>query len=262
MKNPEMTSDLKKEGCDYRSDYYDENYSKIEEHFFWHLGRSLVIKKCLALLQKCLPRFDRAVEIGCGIGGNLQVLQSDFKSAVGYDEYSPSVDVCHKRGLQARTLEKDSPLPEKTESADLVCGFDVLEHIANDRMMLKECFRVLRPNGFLLLTVPAKMSLWSPFDDYARHFRRYEKKELNDKLGEAGFRPIFVSYFMFLLFPLFWARRTLYRLGWMRSDNVFSVPLLLNKLLCLVVRFESVFFKKIPFPVGASLMCLARKEER
>jgi SAM-dependent methyltransferase len=65
---------------------------------------------------------------------------------------------------------------------------------------LGEFHRILRPGGFLLLTVPAYRFLWSEHDEALLHRRRYVASELHIKLVQSGFRVIKRSYAVFSAF--------------------------------------------------------------
>jgi len=245
--------------ADYLSNFNDDFPEKVEARYFWYVGRSIIIQKCLALAKKSLPPVTRVIEIGCGTGKMLQTLQKLFTKAIGYDRYEPAIATCKKNGLTAAYLKEDTSLPEASVSVDLICGFDVFEHIEDDQAMFKECSRVLKTGAFLLLTVPAKMKLWSPVDTYDRHFRRYEKDELIQKVRQAGFEPVLVSYFIFLLYPLFRINRLYLKWRGRPPENIFSINPVLNGFLTIIIRIEAFLFGKIPFPTGSSLICLAQK---
>jgi SAM-dependent methyltransferase len=66
---------------------------------------------------------------------------------------------------------------------------EVLEHIDDDLAMLRSVHGLLARNGRLVITVPAHMALWTPWDVVAGHVRRYERDELLAKLAQAGFVP-------------------------------------------------------------------------
>jgi len=75
------------------------------------------------------------------------------------------------------------------ESFNALFAFDVLEHIEHDRQALMQWHDWLRPNGTLLLSVPAHMRMWTAGDEWAGHFRRYEREPLLQLLRETGFTP-------------------------------------------------------------------------
>lgn len=70
---------------------------------------------------------------------------------------------------------------------DALCAFDVLEHIEDDRGALASWRGWLKPGGTLLLSVPARMALWTAGDEWAGHFRRYERAGLLHLLAGCGF---------------------------------------------------------------------------
>lgn len=91
--------------------------------------------------------------------------------------------------------------------------FDVLEHIEDDRSFVDQLYTIVRPGGFLYLTVPAFDWLWSISDLDAMHFRRYSRRSLTTVLA-GRFDVLYATYFFQRLVPVFFLMRTLpYRLG-------------------------------------------------
>jgi len=82
---------------------------------------------------------------------------------------------------------------------DTLCAFEVLEHIEHDREALRQWREWMRPGGVLLLSVPAKMRLWTARDEWAGHFRRYERQPLLQLLRDEGYA---VEHFECYGFPL------------------------------------------------------------
>lgn len=76
--------------------------------------------------------------------------------------------------------------PEWKGRFDYVFAFDVLEHIEKDRSALARWVSWLKPGGRLLLSVPARMALWTAGDEWAGHFRRYERGGLGQLLRDTG----------------------------------------------------------------------------
>ncbi|HJW46447.1 MAG TPA: class I SAM-dependent methyltransferase [Lysobacter sp.] len=93
----------------------------------------------------------------------------------------------------------DSPRPEWKGGFDSLFAFDVLEHIEDDRGALRQWASWLRPGGVMVLSVPARMSLWTAGDEWAGHFRRYERDQLVKLVEECG---LVVEKFECYGFPL------------------------------------------------------------
>lgn len=85
------------------------------------------------------------------------------------------------------------------ESFDLVCAFEVLEHIEDDRSALKQWRARIKPEGWLLISVPAFQSRFGPWDEKAGHFRRYEPRDLGNILVASGFTPLSIDTYGFPL---------------------------------------------------------------
>jgi SAM-dependent methyltransferase len=78
-------------------------------------------------------------------------------------------------------------LPCADASFDLVCAFDILEHVTDDDGALGELARVSAPGATLLLSVPLHPEAWTAFDDFVGHCRRYEPAAIEAGLARHGF---------------------------------------------------------------------------
>jgi SAM-dependent methyltransferase len=157
---------------------------------------------------------------------------------------------------------------------DLICLFDVLEHLPDDRRVLQDIRTMLSPSGILMLTVPAHMSLWSYFDRASHHCRRYELRQLQAHLLEAGYHIEFSSEYMMALYPLVRLGRRLAALKdawWSRSSEMIQCPARLaeqelrivpglNQLLTWLLIPETLLLRsQCKLPIGTSLLVVARK---
>ena len=84
---------------------------------------------------------------------------------------------------------------------DAVTALDVIEHNEDDMAILADSYRILKPGGHIIITVPAFMWLWSHNDDINAHIRRYTSGELRQKLSQTGFTVRRISYNNFFVFP-------------------------------------------------------------
>ena len=73
---------------------------------------------------------------------------------------------------------KSATLPFRDGEFDLVCAFDVIEHVEDDRRVFREVSRVLKDDGVLICSVPLYADLWTEFDDWVGHARRYDPSDL------------------------------------------------------------------------------------
>ncbi|HWG57307.1 MAG TPA: class I SAM-dependent methyltransferase [Gaiellaceae bacterium] len=71
-------------------------------------------------------------------------------------------------------------------SYDVLCAFEVLEHVADDEAVLRQWAELVRPGGHVLLSVPAWPRLFGRSDDAAGHHRRYEPQALRVLAERAG----------------------------------------------------------------------------
>ena len=133
------------------------------------------------LVQSLLPRTAARLEVAPGLRPRLPLLGTQFV------DLSPAA-VC---GLAARgataLVGLISSLPFARSTFDLVCAFDVVEHVDNDDDALRELARVTTPGGTLLLSVPLHPGRWTTFDDLVGHRRRYEPQRLLACLLSHGF---------------------------------------------------------------------------
>jgi SAM-dependent methyltransferase len=79
-------------------------------------------------------------------------------------------------------------LPLASASFDLVCAFDIVEHVEDDQAAFAEIARVATPAATLLLSVPLHPENWTPFDAFVGHHRRYPPQALAANLQRHGFR--------------------------------------------------------------------------
>jgi 2-polyprenyl-3-methyl-5-hydroxy-6-metoxy-1,4-benzoquinol methylase len=127
------------------------------------------------------------LEVGCGEGRGVSTLIGKSKSFTAVDKIKPVIDDLQKRFPSGRFISMNIPplAALKDNAYDVVISFQVIEHIEDDLLFLKEIHRVLRPGGIALITTPnRKMSLSrNPW-----HIREYLPREL-----EALAKKIFTT---------------------------------------------------------------------
>jgi len=146
-----------------------------------------------------------AVDVGCGTGAVLSDLTSlGFRPLLGTDLDAHALalvasDAPVGVGLARAVAEA---LPLRTGSVDVLCSLDVVEHLDDDVLALKEYLRVLRPGARLVLTVPSYRWAWSSHDVDLGHRRRYTRPQLEAVAVAAGFEVVRSRYFHSWLVPI------------------------------------------------------------
>lgn len=237
---------------------YDVEWN-LERFHWWFVGRRKLFKFLFSFLS--LQNDLRVIDIGCGVGSNLRLLQSMRLKLVGMD--SEIYGLVHtKQSFSAVALVNGDlmRLPFKADSVDLVLASDVLEHLDEDTIGIREIYRTLKREGKVIFTVPAFRSLWGVQDIVGMHKRRYSKKELVRKIEGEGFKILRSSYFnFFLFFPILIGRRIIYLFGLrIESENKINLPLI-NFFLKTVFSIEPHYLKYFSFPFGVSVYCIAKK---
>lgn len=240
-----------------------ETYYKMERSHWWFHARREII---FALLEKFCPSLESlsVVDIGTGTGSLLEEFEKRGIRATGHDSSELAVEMAASSSRLKVELKK---MPDDYQTAraefDVVLLLDVLEHIEDDRKALEAALQVLKPGGILFCTVPAYPGMWSTYDDFCHHFRRYEKKDLENLMRAEGLNQVKVmkvSHFCTLLFPFIWLGRFFERTFLSRKTyRPFFVPSFLNTILYFIFRFEKKILLKHNLPFGSSLMMILRK---
>jgi len=234
---------------------------RVERTHWWYAGMRAI---SFGLLDDALDGAGRPaglafLDAGCGTGGNLLELGTRGR-AVGVDLSAEALALCRTRGLavaRAGLLR----LPFADSRFDCVTSFDVLYHrwVADDLAATREMARVLRPGGRLLLRVPALRALWGAHDVAVHTRHRYTRAELRRLLRAAGLAEERISYANSLLLPAVALRRGLDRVTGRRGSDLAPQPAALERLFAGALRLEARLLRHVSFPLGASLVALARK---
>jgi len=128
------------------------------------------------------------LEIGSGSGALLCDLAQRGFSGVGVEQSPEALAIATQILIAVPAFRVVDKLPEgERERYDYVFAFEVLEHIEEDQAALETWASYLKPRGILMISVPAHHRRWSATDVWAGHFRRYERTEIDFRVGNAGF---------------------------------------------------------------------------
>jgi SAM-dependent methyltransferase len=151
------------------------------------------------VVSRLLPARPGAVlEVGCGRGAAAARIARRAERLVGCEPDAHSFAMAKSNiGAVASVYNcMSSQLPDAYRF-DTICAFEVLEHIEDDAEALAEWFDKLHPGGSLVLSVPARQTRFAAADRIAGHFRRYEPREMSEKLELTGFTDIHVELYGF-----------------------------------------------------------------
>jgi ubiquinone/menaquinone biosynthesis C-methylase UbiE len=247
-----------------KAEYYQEYYH-LERKNWWFLARREILRDQLKGLLRDRENLN-ILNVGAALGASTLMLQ-EFGNVTSLEYNKECCDfVKEKLGMDfinGSIIE----LPFEDSKFDLVCAFDVVEHVEDDALAIRELHRVCKPGGYTFTTVPTFKFMWSEHDEINEHVRRYTMKSYL-----ALFKPVkasiyFKSYFNFWLFLPIASFRILSSFfkkskeEKIKSDNAKINSAFISKALLSIFKSETYFLKRgINLPVGVSLMIISNKK--
>lgn len=234
---------------------------RVEDSHWWFVGRRAILEMFLRNIVQG-PKFKvqspRILDVGCGTGANLEML-SAFGNAEGVDVSDDALEFCRRKGL---TVQKGlaEKLPYEDGAFDVTTALDVVEHLDDDIAGLKEMYRVTNSGGYSLIFVPAFMWLWGVQDDISHHRIRYTKRQIVDRLKQAGYEVERATYANFTFFAPILGGRTIMRITGLKPESENNITIsALNGVFGKIFSAERHILKNLDFPFGVSIVVVARK---
>ncbi len=235
---------------------------RAEATHFWFHGFRGFVTPVIAECAAGRPGL-RLIDCGCGTGANVQLLAPHGR-AFGFDLSTFGSQRAGQRN-GGRVAQGDiTRIPFASGTFDIVTSFDVLQCIDGDTEAIAEMTRLLRPGGTAILTLAALDILRGDHAEVWNETRRYTPRTARQLVERAGLEVARVSYLFASLFPLMLAARISQRLlrpyRRPRRDQDIAVPAApLNQALTWLVSGEVAVARRIPMPIGSSLLVVARK---
>lgn len=242
--------------------HYFKELAELEAGNFWFRARNKLI---LWALHRYSPEMKYFLEIGCGTGFVISAISERLPDAMlsGSEYFEDGLLYARQRVPGAKFTQMDARhIPYESE-LNAIGAFDVLEHIVEDEVVLQQIYKALKPGGTVFITVPQHRWLWSAVDEYACHVRRYDAKELHQKVCSAGLEIMRSTSFVSTLLPAMYLSRLLQRNQMDVSMDAMAelrINPILNKLFEWLLDFELAMIRVgVALPVGGSRLLVARK---
>ena len=240
----------------------DRRISQLDDHFvktdLEQMSRAVnYLEYQYEMIKPYLGR--RIFEIGTGIGNLTDRILPDAELVVGlepnkncYHELSSRYGGKDSLVLINETLEECRIEDLEINNFDTVLCVNVLEHIENDEAAVQAFYKVLVPEGRLLLVVPSPAWAYGVIDRAVGHFRRYSKARIAEIVKKAGFT---VEYYRFF--------NPIGLIGWIVNSKISGRVKQSDKQIYIfdriIVPIQNFIEKKLKFPVGQSLLLVAAK---
>jgi 2-polyprenyl-3-methyl-5-hydroxy-6-metoxy-1,4-benzoquinol methylase len=227
---------------------------KNQKKHWWFQARKKIIDQIISSIN--LKKRNNILDFGAGSGVNLDMLRKH--GLVDIHEQNKYARAIIKKEKKIKNLY--STLKIKKKSYDLILLADVIEHVKQPKVLLKDLKKFLKKDGHILITVPAYQFLFSKKDKVLGHYRRYNKELLKTEL--SGFKVENISYFnTFLCIPIIIMTMLNKFLKRDYIKQVETTPnFILNKLCYIIFASEKYFIKYFNLPFGISIYVLAKND--
>lgn len=210
------------------------------------------------------------IDVGCGTGANIASFNNNYR-CIGIDISNIGINLARKRFPLVKFICGSAPddIAKEMKNASLILMTDVLEHVCDDFDLFSRILAQIPPGAYMLVTVPANISLWSAHDISLDHYRRYDQERLMAIWDGLPVATHLLSYFNTRLLPVVKSVRTLNRIfgkhGGKYGTDLSMPPDIINKTLIKIFAGESnrllavLNGNKRPYSDGVSMIALLQK---
>lgn len=177
-------------------DFRDIYPAGIERHY-WNHARNRIIHRHISRLA---APGEQVLDVGCGTGIVTAFLRARGVECQGCDlghaaPVNPATAPFLRHGIDACDLDV-----ETRRRVRVITLLDVLEHVENPRSLLERLLPSFPALRSVFFTVPARMDIWSNYDERNRHFRRYDRRSVRDLEVPGALQLAQSSYFFHALY--------------------------------------------------------------
>ena len=242
-------------GTEFTDAEFDDGYPSGYELHYWNCARSAIVRDYVSSVCK---KGDTVLEIGSSRGHYVRMLRAAGFDAYGCDLGNPPVYEEVRDFVFPKTdfANLDGGLRERVTAVLLL---DVIEHIERPADFVASILKSLPAVRSLVIAVPARQEIWSNYDEYWRHFLRYDIRKLRAVARDSHLSIDAWSYFFHALYIPAWILK---KLG-IKRETAFPAPrshFWLHRILGYAFWLESRLLPKWVY--GTSLLCVCTPEAR
>ncbi len=182
---------MKKTATEFGEHQFDAIYPEGVQNHYWTCARNKIIANTLKR-RGCLS--GRILEVGCGKGIVVEYLRKRGFAVKGVDIANivprSAVREHVRTGIDAASLPHEERI-----TYDTLLLLDVLEHLPTPENFLKQLCQDFPNVKCIVATVPARMELFSNWDELNGHYRRYDRNSVKKLVMDAGGCPRKITYF-------------------------------------------------------------------
>jgi len=217
----------------FSQEQFNAIYPEGIENHYWNHARNRIIRKVLRKNKLCKGKI---LEIGCGKGVVVEYLRGQKIDCYGVElgDVKPHSTVARfiYTSTDAFALPRDF-----RDSVDTIMVLDVLEHLENPANFIDTVLSSFKNASGVLVTVPARQELWTNYDTYNGHYRRYSLKDINNQSNER-LSVQEAGYFNHILYPFFLAIARLIRKRGTEIKAPSGIGIPLHRMLSIILRLD------------------------
>ncbi len=231
----------------------DQNPFTGNGEYWWYRARANLLE---SFFGNSVSADAQVLDVGSADGPSVRFIED----RLGASGKKTAMDIESEGLREDDILGSVEDIPVKDEAFDIVSAFDVIEHVKNESKAFDEIYRVLKPGGWIFVSVPAYQWAWSKHDEAVSHYRRYTKGRLQAAVRQAGFVEDEVTYGFFGTFPLFALQRLTAKIARKWAGETPSVTTGQEKILLNLSKLDTLAITAgLQLPWGSSVLLKARK---